>query len=778
MVANVFKRSVVPLLILTMVLALNWSEMRSTPAFPSSTCHTRSTDSGSLSSPTQQSREIMSRALRLLPLTALVAASMSACGGSDSNSSASASTSGVVTGSYFEHAKVCIDANNNGKCDSGEASTYTDANGAYTLPGTGAITVEIGTDAFRNDPDTGAHTAITQPLVFRAPAGANAVVSAISTELAALMDSNGGDINAAKTALAARLGVTIDKLLEDHNKEADAGTKAALQAEIEQAIALIADAVANGGDFGKSIRDGVAKRMALTNNVKTIVVIYAENRGFDNLYGLFPGANGIPGVNPTSTGTAVAQKDFDGSVLPTLPPTWGGVTAGGQSVQITQASTANMPNQMFQIDSASGFGSTGTVVGQNVITRDLWHRFYQNQMQINGGKNDKFAAFADAGGLTMGYYDGSKMAMWNIAKQYTLADNFFMGAFGGSFLNHQYLVCACAPIYPNAATSPAKGSIANVKTNADGTPTLIPAASSVMAGAPTSYAGAADDGNATKDGNLTPVDSNGNSYAVNTMQPPYQPSGNAVASGNAAYADPTKATTLPVQSTTNIGDLLTARGVDWAWYAGAWNAAIADAPNATRSVIYSGSIQFQPHHQPFNYFSRFDPATSTGAAERAAHLRDYDAAFLQDAAAGKLPAVTFYKPQGNLNQHPGYANVADGDAHIANVIAQLQKSPQWKNMVIVVTYDENGGFYDHATVPKADRWGPGTRIPAIIVSPFAKKGFVDHTQYDTASVLRLITHRFDLPTLPGIKQRDAALISNGNKPMGDLTNALDFTQVQ
>lgn len=718
----------------------------------------------------------MSRAFRLLPLTALVAASMSACGGSDSsNSTASTqSTSGVVTGSYFEHAKVCIDANNNGKCDSGETSTYTDANGAYTLTGSGAITVEVGTDAFRNDPATGAHNAITQPLVFRAPAGAAGVISAISTELAALMDSNGGDINAAKTALAARLGVTIDKLLEDHNKESDANIKATLQAEIDQAIALIADAVASGGDVNKGIRDGVAKRMALNNNVQTIVVIYAENRGFDNLYGLFPGANGIPGVNQTSTGTAVAQKDFDGSVLPTLPPTWGGVTAAGQTVQVTQAQSANMANQMFQIDATSGFGSSGIVVGQNVITRDLWHRFYQNQMQINGGKNDKFAAFADAGGLSMGYYDGSKMAMWNIAKQYTLADNFFMGAFGGSFLNHQYLICACAPVYPNAATSVAKGSIAAVNTDANGSPTLVPSASSVMAGAPTSYAGG------TKDGALTPVDANGNSYAVNTMQPPYQPSGNnAAASGNAAYADPTKASTLPAQSQqTNIGDLLTAKGVNWAWYAGAWNAALADAPNATRNVIYGGTIQFQPHHQPFNYFTRFDPATTNGTAERAAHLKDYDAAFLQDAAAGKLPAVTFYKPQGNLNQHAGYANVADGDAHIANVIAQLQKSPQWKNMVIVVTYDENGGFYDHATVPKADRWGPGTRIPAIIVSPFAKKGFVDHTQYDTASVLRLITHRFALPTLPGLKQRDDALVSNGNKPMGDLTNALDFSQSQ
>ena len=122
----------------------------------------------------------------------------------------------------------------------------------------------------------------------------------------------------------------------------------------------------------------------------------------------------------------------------------------------------------------------------------------------------------------------------------------------------------------------------------------------------------------------------------------------------------------------------------------------------------------------------------------------------------------------------GYANVADGDAHIVNVIQQLQNSPQYKNMLIVVTYDENGGFYDHAPVPTADRWGPGTRIPAIIVSPFAKKGTVDHTQYDTASILRFITHRFALPTLPGLKLRDDALIANGKPAMGDLTNALTF----
>ena len=77
--------------------------------------------------------------------------------------------------------------------------------------------------------------------------------------------------------------------------------------------------------------------------------------------------------------------------------------------------------------------------------------------------------------------------------------------------------------------------------------------------------------------------------------------------------------------------------------------------------------------------------------------------------------------------------------------------------------------------PKGDRWGPGTRIPAIIVSPFAKKGVVDHTQYDTGSILRFITKRFALPVLTGLRTRDAALVAHGGQPMGDLTAALDLT---
>jgi acid phosphatase len=502
---------------------------------------------------------------------------------------------------------------------------------------------------------------------------------------------------------------------------------------------------------------------SVVDAIDTVVVIYAENRAFDNLFGLFPGADGIPGVNPSAVGAYVPQVDRDGSVLATLPRTWGGLTAPGQSLAVTEAQTEGLPNRPFQVD---GVNPLGIAVPLDVTTRDLVHRYYNNIVQIDGGRNDGFAAWSDAGGLAMGYYDGSRLAMWQVARRYTLADHFFMGAFGGSFLNHQYLVCACAPVYPNAdaPTSPAKNLVSQIETDAQGRVRLVAAdnaAKSALAGPP----------RYRLDGALTPRDGDGKFYAINTMQPAYQPSGIApAAGGDARLGDPAAPTTLPPQAQATIGDRLDAKGVSWAWYGGAWKAASAGTPEA-RAIIYKGTVQFQPHHQPFNYYTAFDPATR--ADYRARHLRDFESDFLADAAAGRLPAVSFYKPQGNLNQHPGYANLSDGDAHIASVVAALEKSPQWPRMLVVVTYDENGGFWDHAPVPKADRWGPGTRVPAIIVSPLAKKGFVDKTPYDTASVLRFVTRRWKLEPLAGVELRDRALVANGQPPMGDLSAALE-----
>lgn len=716
----------------------------------------------------------MKNLVRLTVLsTALCAAGLSAHAGI-------ASTSGVVVAAgYYQNAVVCIDANANGRCDAGEISTMTDASGAFTLQGTGAVVAEIGTNAFLIDPTSGASAPVTRALKFRAAAQNGSVVSAVTTEIQALMDSNGGDLNAALASLTARLGVTSAQALENPQQEADAGVKAILVRENTQLLNRIGEAAAEAGQTGNIIKS-LRNRLAL-DQITNVIVIFAENRSFDNLYGAFPGANGLK----TAQAKAIQQVDRDGvTVLAKLPPSWKGLTANGQAPVVTQAQTVNVwPNAPFQIDApTSQYGYA--VLPNSIVTRDLYHRFFENGMQINGGKNNMFAAWGDSGGTVMGYFDGSNNKLWSLAKQYTLADNFFQAAYGGSFLNHQYLACACVPTVPAATVSANSMSINKLGPAVNGVPQLQSTASQA--------ASAMNSATAFLTGNIAPLDyfGSGDGYrAVNTMQPAFQPSGNKPVSnsGNTAlFANPGAATTLPAQTQTNIGDLLNAKGLGWTWYSGGWSAASANpypysaGAFGTSATIYNANgsgtsdaahTDFQPHHQPFNYFANLDPASH--ASDRAAHLRDRSDLMFQ-ASAGTLPAVAFYKPVGQLNQHPGYANLTDGDNEIANVISALQASPQWPHMLILVTYDEFGGQFDHVSPPKGDLVGPGTRIPAIVISPFAKKGFVDHTQYDTASFLRFVTNRYSLPVLTGLQLRDSSLVSNGGKVMGDLTNVLSF----
>ena len=499
----------------------------------------------------------------------------------------------------------------------------------------------------------------------------------------------------------------------------------------------------------------------LHEQVKTIVVIYAENRSFNNLFANFPGVEKpLSALKPAD----YQQRDRDGSLLQTLPPAWGGVLqVGPQTVDgVTYAPGVqfqeNLPNAPFALK-----GPNQEDLPLNLITRDLWHVFYQNQMQINDGKNDQFVAWGDSGGFTMGYYAQSQysLRLWDVAREFVLCDNFFQGAFGGSFLNHQYLISATVPFYPNANTSVAEAQIAVLQGDDPTGTRLKPlgkSPASAMTGAPQFGPSA-----------LTP-----DGFAVNTMAPPYWPTWIRDPE-RPDYAKPDLPSVLVPQSHEHIGDKLSKKNIDWAWYAGAWQATLEQ---------YKGSESlpripnFQYHHQPFNYFERQGPHNPT---ERNKRLRDGglgDEAttnrFLADAEAGKLPAVSFYKPQGNLNLHAGYADVAAGDRHLDRTLKVLRNSPQWKNMVVVLTVDENGGWWDHVAPPKGDRWGPGTRIPALVVSPFARKGTVDHTVYDTASILRLITRVHQLEVLDGLKQRDDAMNARGQTPMGDLTNALMF----
>ena len=577
------------------------------------------------------------------------------------------------------------------------------------------------------------------------------------------------------------------------------------------------------------------------SDINTVVVIYAENRSFDSLFGQFPGANGLSRASHAS----YTQLDRDGSVLQALPPVWGGtggnsgpvvsnagVTSGAPAapVPVTETQTASYLqfNHPYSIQSLYNFQSSADTNPLQYTNRDLYHRFYENQMQINGGANNMFAAWADSGGLTMMYLPNHTPdhPLWALAQKYVLADNFFQSAYGGSYLNHQYLICSCAPIYPgDAATGP-------VNPVSGGTAPLPSAVTLVknsyvhkvwtLQTSPTSPASAmGGPASFTASTAITPAtsgifqgDSAGVFYSVNTSQPPFPPSSNATNTSGPQTAVNLKASnTVPAHTQATIGDLLTRAGVSWAWYSGAFNFALNNPPNTKGSS--AANPNFQYHHQPFNYYGRFDPSRPAGyddagnasddpiyakggADERALHLLDAGIAsapytilppaltgpaaapwvasrFVSDIENGTLPAVSFYKPQGTVNEHNGYANITDGDQHIAAIVAALQASPQWPHMLIVITYDEFGGLWDHVAPPRGDFFGPGTRIPAIIISPYARRGFVDHTQYDTSSILRFITRRWNLPELPGLKLRDRSLIENGFAPMGDLSDALDLS---
>src|SRR5206468_7206944 len=151
---------------------------------------------------------------------------------------------------------------------------------------------------------------------------------------------------------------------------------------------------------------------------------------------------------------------------------------------------------------------------------------------------------------------------------------------------------------------------------------------------------------------------------------------------------------------------------------------------------------FRVHHQPFAYFASYGDGTDG----RRQHLKD-ERDFMTALRDRTLPAVSFVKPLGADSGHPKYGDVRRGEDHVAALVKAVQESDYWKDTVIVLTYDENGGFWDHVAPPTIDRWGPGTRVPTIVVSPFAKTGHVDHTRYDTTSILRLIELRRSLDPL-------------------------------
>jgi acid phosphatase len=476
---------------------------------------------------------------------------------------------------------------------------------------------------------------------------------------------------------------------------------------------------------------------ALPGGYTNLVVIYEENHSFDNLYGEWGRVGGqvVDGLqNAGGTTTQVAQdgtaygcllqNDVNLTSPSPLPTTCTDLAHGVRDSHFDNrwwtiddyiqpsSTTCPAPGVFAEFGVLDGTGEEGG------CTRDIVHRFYQEQYQIDGGKQDRYVTGSDAVGLVMGRYATTSLPIYQYlhskgAPNYVVADRFFQGAFGGSFLNHQYLISARAPEDTGTATPKAANSVVDSNGMPNNSYPLYKATSPV------------------KDSQLTVVCPNGTSpdyakacgnIAVNTVQPSSAPSGGGA-----------KIPLIDDARYPNIGDRMSDAGVSWNWYSGGWDDAAAGHPGPL----------FQFHHQPFNYFRNY----AVGAPGRS-HLQD-ETKFIAAAKAGTLPQVSFVKPYGAENEHPGYASEPNGSDHLVDLIKTITSGPQAEKTLVVVTYDEFGGQWDHVSPPTVDVWGPGTRIPALVLSAGMVKSGVDSTTYDTTSIMATIEHSFGLaPVAP------------------------------
>ena len=527
------------------------------------------------------------------------------------------------------------------------------------------------------------------------------------------------------------------------------------------------------------------------NNIDHIIVVYQENWSFDALYGSFPGANGRANASATSlnqldrlTGSALSGLSGNFNIATRTSPTLSATNPlpiDTNNGNVADTRFAGVPNTLLPYNVAS-------YVAPSATTGDIVHKYFQEMYQVAGAdvlgtdhrNNSGFVTWSDNPGLVMSYFDASYMPEGLLAQQYVMCDNFFHSAFGGSFLNHQFLIAAAAPVYANMPASN-NGNIAYL----DGTGLFAVNASGSSAG------------KVIRDGSITPV--LGDSLTGLTINGATNQSATVGASGtpsDVSFQDgthfnkhyvvnttfsanmcptfsainqallPSLNNTNPagLEYTQNIGDLLDNAGVSWKWYSGGWNKALDSSKSNPLHPGTTGpntvSPLFQWHHQAFAYFEKSRPFAADGTATYAdgrnpyatAHLQD-EANLYTDIANNTLPSVSFVKFLGPDNEHPGYASLLQGQQHVADLVAAVQANPAlWAHTAIIITYDEHGGRWDHVTPPVRDLWGPGVRVPTIVISPYAKQGLVDHRQRDTSAILTTIEQRFGLPAL---NQRDA-----------------------
>jgi phospholipase C len=492
--------------------------------------------------------------------------------------------------------------------------------------------------------------------------------------------------------------------------------------------------------------------------IKHIVIIFGENESFDHYFGTYPHA-----TNPSGEPAFTAAPNT---------PSINGLTA-------------DLLNNNPNLNPANGTGATNPfrLDRSQAHTSSQNHAYGPEQAAFDGGKMDLFPKNTGAAGtggtgvfntkgLVMGYYDGNTItALWNYAQHFAMSDNSYSSTFGPS-----------TPGAVNLSSGQTNGAVGFAASNG------------------------ANPGNTI---NNIVADGQGGFSMFGDSDP---------------HGDVCSSTTNPTTEMTgkNVGDLLNAKNISWGWFQGGFDLTAINANgttgctrSSTSPTVGSNVTDYSPHHQPFQYYpstrnlghTRPTSVASIGTSFDGGANHQYDTNdFVAAVQAGNFPSVSFLKAPAIQDAHPSNSDPLDEQTFVVNMINLLQKSPEWSSTAVILAYDDSDGWYDHVNMiinpsasaqdqfsgpqkciplagtpgalstpllglngqPVQGRCGYGPRQPLLVISPFAKPNFVDHTLTDQSSILRFIEDNWLNGQRIGQGSFDAIA--------GSINNMFDFTQ--
>jgi acid phosphatase len=556
--------------------------------------------------------------------------------------------------------------------------------------------------------------------------------------------------------------------------------------------------------------------------IQHVIIIVGENHTFDNVFGTYQpkngqkisnllskgivNADGTPGANFAKGAQNIGNdrnvyhaKTASIGTFTTLPQPY---TTSGIGLPPGVPDTrfpSNLPNGPYQISKYVPYAA---------YTGDPVHRFFQMWQDYDAGKLDKFVWVETTigtgsngnpppaggfnpkeGAISMGFYNmnpftdahgvaqpGDAPIFKGLADNYSISDNYHQAVMGGTGANFQAIATGYAAFFTNPDGSPGTPFSNQIENPNPAKGTNNYYTQDGYSGG--SYVNCSDHDNpgvASIDGLLKSRHLHNNNCAPNTyyLLNNYNMFWNQ--DGTTNTLGPNKFV-LPAQSGPTIADDLTAHGISWKYYS---------ADRGNDPTVFASSVDGVP--LPFHsYCGICDPLTGYTSIEttsQKSNLQNYGA-FLADVQNGTLPAVSFVRPFEALAGHPADSTTDQYEMFIQDLIAKVKANPSlWPNTAIFITTDEGGGYYDSGYIQQLDFFGDGTRIPFIAVSPWTKQGYVDHTYYDHASLLKFIEANWKIPAVSG-RSRDNLPnpVANGANPyvptngpaIGDLMNLFDF----